>query len=308
MKILITGGAGFIGSHLADALIAKKHKVFVIDNLSTGFKHNVNPKAKFYKADLKDHRKTNAILKKKKPDVIYHLAAEIDLRKSVANPYFEVENNILASINLIETAKKIKVKKFIFSSTGGALYGDTDARPTPETFEPWPVSPYGVGKLAVEKYLFYSWKMQELKFVALRYPNVYGTRQNPHGEVNVIAIFLNKMLGGNQPIINGNGRQTRDYIYIDDITSANLLALKYFNKTGIYNASTGKEKSVNEIFREINKHFGGAFKEVHGPAKPGEQKTSCLSYAKIKKDFGWSPKTDFKTGIRKTFEWFRENN
>ncbi len=308
MKILVTGGAGFIGSHLTDALIAKKHRVFVIDNLSTGFEKNVNPKAKLYKIDLKNHKKTNAVLKNEKPEVIFHFAAEIDLRKSVANPYFEVQNNILASINLIEQAKIIKVGKFIFSSTGGALYGDTKKRPTPETEEPWPVSPYGVGKLAVEKYLHYSNQVNGLKFIAFRYPNVYGPRQNPFGEVNVIAIFLRKMLRGDQPVINGDGRQTRDYIYIDDITSANLLALKHFNETGIYNVSTAKEKSVNDIFRELNKHFGDNFKKHHGPAKIGEQRTSCLSFAKIKRDFGWTPKVKFSEGIKKTFEWFRLNS
>ncbi len=307
MKILITGGAGFVGSHVADALIKKKHRVIVVDNLSTGFKKNVNPKAKFHKVDLKNHRQTNKIINAAKPDVIYHLAAEIDLRKSVADPYFEVQNNILAGINLVEAAVKNKVKKFIFSSTGGALYGDTKLRPTPETFEPWPVSPYGIGKLTMEKYLHYAFKIFGLNFAALRYPNVYGPRQNPHGEVNVIAIFLNKMLSGEQPVINGDGRQTRDYIYIDDITAANLLALKHLKKSGIYNVGTARETNVNEIFRELNKHFGGKFKQAHGPAKTGEQKTSCLSYKKFHKEFGWRPKTEFSTGIKKTFEWFRKN-
>lgn len=307
MKILVTGGAGFIGSHLTDTLIKKNHKVFVIDNLSTGFKKNLHPKAKFYKADLTNHKKIEAILKKEKPVVIFHLAAQIDLRKSVADPMFEVKNNIEASVKLIELAGQHNVKKIIFSSTGGALYGDTDIRPTPETFEPWPVSPYGIGKLCIEKYLFYAQKVNGIKYTILRYPNVYGPRQNPFGEVNVIAIFLRKMLLGEKPVINGNGRQTRDYIYIDDITRANLLALQNFSKSGVYNVSTAREISVNEIFSELNKNFTGKFQESHGPAKIGEQKTSCLSFAKIKKDFAWSPRTDFKNGIRKTFEWFREN-
>lgn len=307
-KILVTGGAGFIGSHLVDALVAKKHRVFVIDNLSTGFKKNVNPRAKFYKADLANHALMEKIIKKEKPEIIYHLAAQIDLRKSVADPLFESKNNVLASINLIEAAIRNKIKKFIFSSTGGALYGDTNMRPTPETLEPWPVSPYGIGKLSVEKYLHYAWKARGLKFAALRYPNVYGPRQNPFGEVNVIAIFLRRMLQKKQPIINGNGNQTRDYIYIDDVTSANLKALKKFDKVGIYNASTAKEKSVNDIFRELNAHFGNKFKPFHGPGKSGEQRTSCLSFKKIKKELGWSPKVDFQTGIRKTFEWFKANS
>jgi len=202
MKILVTGGAGFIGSHLVDALVEKKHRVLVIDNLSTGFEKNINPEAKFFKADLTNHKKTEATVKKEKPEVIFHLAAQIDLRKSVADPLFEGNNNILASMNLIELACRYKVKKFIFSSTGGALYGDTRVLPTPETVEPWPVSPYGVGKLSVEKFLHYANKVHGLKFAALRYPNVYGPRQNPHGEVNVIAIFLHMMMNGKQPVIN----------------------------------------------------------------------------------------------------------
>lgn len=308
MKILVTGGAGFIGSHLVDALVRKKHRVFVIDNLSTGFKKNVNSKAKFFKVDLTDHKKIENIIKKERPEVIFHLAAQIDLRKSVEDPLLEVKNNILASINLIDVACRCKVKKFIFSSTGGALFGDTKLRPTSEKLEPWPVSPYGVGKLTIEKYLYYSWRVHGLKFIALRYPNVYGPRQNPFGEVNVIAIFLRKMLRKIQPVINGNGRQTRDYVYIDDITSANLLALKYFHETGIYNTGTAKETSVNDVFRALNKHFENKFGEIHGPAKIGEQKTSCLSFAKIKKDFGWTPKINFKTGIKKTYSWFRDKS
>lgn len=307
MKILVTGGAGFIGSHLVDALIAKKHRVFVIDNLSTGFRKNINPKAKFYKADLVDYKKIEKIIKNKKPDVIFHQAAQMSVQESVRNPIFDSENNILASFNLVKLAREFKVKKFIFASTGGAIYGDTKNRPTPETEPEWPLSPYGIAKLAVDKFLSYYQKVHGLNFVSLRYANVYGPRQNPHGEAGVVAIFLNKMLRGIQPIINGDGKQTRDYVFVSDVVNANLLALKNFKKSGIFNVGTGKETDVNQLFREINRHFGKKFKEVHGPAKMGEQKTSCLSFAKIKKDFGWTPKVDFKTGIKKTFEWFRNN-
>ena len=307
MKILVTGGAGFIGSHLTDALVKKNHKVFVIDNLSTGFQKNVNPKAKFHKTDLTDHKKIEMILKKEKPEVIFHLAAQIDVRKSVADPVFDANSNILASINLIKLASHYKVKKFIFSSTGGAIYGDTKNRPTGEKESEWPLSPYGIAKLTIDKFLYYYREIHGLNFVSLRYGNVYGPRQNPHGEAGVVAIFLNKMLKGTQPVINGNGRQTRDYVFVEDVVSANLLALKHFKKSGIYNVGAGKETDVNQLFREINLHFGKKFKEVHGPAKIGEQKTSCLSYAKIKKEFGWSPKTNFPDGIKKTFEWFKHN-
>lgn len=308
MKILVTGGAGFIGSHLTDALIAKGHIVVVIDNLSTGSRKNVNPKAKFLKADLADHKKIEKIIKKEKPEVIFHLAAQMSVQESVKNPVFDAENNILASFNLINLAKKYSVKKFIFASTGGAIYGDTKNRPTPETEKEWPLSPYGIAKLSVDKFLNYCQKIHGLNFVSLRYANVYGPRQNPHGEAGVIAIFLNRMLARKQPVTNGDGEQTRDYVYVGDVVNANLLALKNFKKTGIYNVGTGKETNVNDLFGEINKRFGGNFKEVHGPAKPGEQKTSCLSFARMKKDFGWKPKVDFKKGIKKTYEWFKINS
>jgi len=307
MKILVTGGAGFIGSHLVDALIKKKHRVFVIDNLSTGFKKNVNSKAKFYKADLTNYKLINKTIKKEKPEIVFHLAAQMNVRKSVENPLFDAENNILASINLIRTSHENKIKKFIFASTGGAIYGDTKNRPTPETEKEWPLSPYGIAKLSVDKFLFYYHRIHGLKFVSLRYANVYGPRQNPHGEAGVVAIFLKKMLKNQTPTINGDGKQTRDYVFVEDVVKANRLALENFEKSGIYNVGTGKETSVNKLFREINKYFQGKFRKSHGPAKIGEQKTSCLSFTKIKRDFGWTPQTDFQTGIRKTFEWFRDN-
>jgi UDP-glucose 4-epimerase len=305
MKILVTGGAGFIGSHVTDALVKKNHKVFVVDNLSTGFRKNVNPKAKFQKIDLTDHKKVETILKKERPEVIFHLAAQIDVRKSVADPVFDADSNILASINLINLASQYKVKKIIFSSTGGAIYGDTDKRPTDEKEPEWPLSPYGIAKLSVDKFLYYYREIHGLNSVSLRYGNVYGPRQNPHGEAGVVAIFLNKMLKNEQPVINGDGKQTRDYVFVEDVARANLLALQNFKKSGIYNVGAGKETDVNQLFREINRHFGKKFKEVHGPAKQGEQKTSCLNFSKIKREFDWKPQTNFADGIKKTFEWFK---
>ena len=304
MKILVTGGAGFIGSNLTDALIKQKHRVSIIDNLSTGVKENLNPKTKFYRADITRFGQIENIIKKERPQVIFHLAAQIDVRKSVENPVFDAKTNILSSINLIKLACENKVKKFIFASTGGAIYGDTSKRPTPETCSEWPLSPYGIAKLAIDKFLYYYHQVHELNFASLRYGNVYGPRQNPYGEAGVVAIFLNRMLNNKQPIINGDGKQTRDYVYVEDVVESNLLALKHFKKSGIYNVGTSKETSVNQIFAEINKHFGSKFKEVHGPAKPGEQKTSCLEFAKIKKDLGWKPRIKLNQGIKKTFKWF----
>lgn len=308
MKILLTGGAGFIGSHVADELIAKGNRIVIIDNLSTGFEYNINPESKFIKADITDFKKIEEIFAEELPEIVYHFAAQIDVRKSVSDPLFDARTNIMGTLNLIKISNDIKVKKFIFSSTGGAIYGDTDVRPTPENHPEWPLSPYGIAKLATDKFLNYYGEVFGLKYVSLRYGNVYGPRQNPHGEAGVVAIFLNKMLNGGQPVINGDGNQTRDYIYVKDVVKANILSLENMDKIGIYNVGTSIELSVNDLFKEINKNFDNKYKEVHGPAKLGEQKTSCLNYEKIKKDMNFIPETDFGEGIKETYKWFLLNN
>ena len=308
MKILLTGGAGFIGSHVADELIAKGNRIVIIDNLSTGFEYNINPESKFIKADITDFKKIEEIFAEELPEIVYHFAAQIDVRKSVSDPLFDARTNIMGTLNLIKISNDIKVKKFIFSSTGGAIYGDTDVRPTPENHPEWPLSPYGIAKLATDKFLNYYGEVFGLKYVSLRYGNVYGPRQNPHGEAGVVAIFLNKMLNGGQPVINGDGNQTRDYIYVKDVVKANILSLENMDKIGIYNVGTSIELSVNDLFKEINKNFDNKYKEVHGPAKLGEQKTSCLNYEKIKKDMNFMPETDFGEGIKETYKWFLLNN
>lgn len=307
MKILVTGGAGFIGSHVADLLIEKGHEVILIDNLSTGQKENINQSAIFIKADITDFKKIENIFISKKPEIVYHFAAQMDVRKSVEDPIFDAQNNILASYNLIKLAHEHAVKKFIFSSTGGATYGDTNELPTPETLKEWPLSPYGIAKLSIDKYLNYYNQIFGLKYASLRYGNVYGPRQNPHGEAGVIAIFIKKMLSGETPVINGDGKQTRDYVFVDDVARANLMALEHIDSVGIFNVGTGIETNVNQLFQEINKHFNNKFKEKHGSAKLGEQKTSCLSYAKIKEEFGWKPLINFEDGIYKTYCWFKPN-
>jgi UDP-glucose 4-epimerase len=305
MKILVTGGAGFIGSTVSDLLISKGHDVFVIDNLSTGQKENLNSLAKFFNQDITNFEKIKEIITKEKPEIIYHFAAQMDVRKSVEDPIFDAQNNILASYNLIKLAHENGVKKFIFSSTGGATYGETNERPTPETFKEWPLSPYGIAKLSIDKYLNYYHQVFGLKYTSLRYGNVYGPRQNPHGEAGVVAIFLKKMLAGVTPTINGDGLQTRDYVFVEDVARANLLALENLDKVGIFNVGTSIETDVNQLFDQINKNFDNKFEQLHGEAKLGEQKTSCLSYEKIKKEFGWEPEVDFEQGIKKTYDWFK---
>jgi len=306
MKILVTGGAGFIGSHVVDALIAEAHEVFVIDNLSTGLMTNLNEKAKFYCEELGNFHRIEEIIKKEKPESIYHLAAQINLRKSIENPVFDAKNNILNTLFLLETARKNNLQKFIFSSTGGAIYGDTELIPTHESHPPKPLSPYGCAKLSVENYLNFYNQVYGLKFSILRYSNVYGPRQNPYGEAGVISIFLEKMSKNEIPVIYGNGSQTRDFVYVGDVARANLLALKD-NKSETYNVGTGIETSVLELFLKLNKLFKNKFESKFAEKKDGEQKRSSLSYGKIREALAWKPEVFIDEGLKRCFDWYKED-
>lgn len=302
MKLLVTGGAGFIGSHVVDALIEKGHTVIVIDNLSTGKKAQVNAKAELYEVDLKDHNNIEDIFSKRHFNAIYHLAAQIDVRKSVLFPLYDAETNILSSLHLLELAKKYGTKQFIFSSTGGALYGDGELIPISEEASVHPISPYGCAKASVEKYLYFYQNVHGITCTALRYANVYGPRQNPNGEAGVVAIFLNSMFQGKAPIIFG-GSQTRDFVYVSDVARANVLVLEHCI-TGEYNIGTGIETSITELFHRLNNFFGTTFTATYKPKRKGEQERSCLSYAKINKAFGWKPLTSLDEGLQKTYAWF----
>ena len=302
MKILVTGGAGFIASHITDLLIENDHEIVIIDNLSTGQLINLNEKAKFYEQDLSDHEKIKEIFMIEKPEIIYHLAAQIDVRKSVEDPVKDANINIINALNLLELAVKNNIKHFIFSSTGGAIYGDTDDIPTKEGHLEQPISPYGCAKLSIEKYLNYYNKVHGLKYTCLRYSNVYGPRQNPKGEAGVISIFLEDMLANKTPKIFG-GTQTRDFVFVEDVAFANILAI---NDTisSTYNVGTGKEIDIIEIFSRLNTYFKKSYEPIYLDMKKGEQKRSCLSAEKIKKDLGWTPKTSFNEGLDKTYLWF----
>lgn len=304
MKILVTGGAGFIASHLVDKLIQADHSIIVIDNLSTGCRKNINKKAKFYKLDIQDKKISNVFLKEK-PEVVFHYAAQISVRDSVDSPIEDVKTNILGSLNILEACKKNNVKKIIFSSSGGAIYGETDIFPTSENCKETPLSPYAIAKLSVEKYLYYYYKYFGLKFVALRFANVYGPRQNSKGEAGVIAIFSDKMLQGQQVTIYGSGKQTRDFVFVDDIISASELALKG-DQVGIFNIGTSVETDINTIFLKLKNLLNSTCAEVHGPAASGESQRSCLDFSMAQKVLGWQPKYDLQAGLEKTVNWFKE--
>jgi len=306
MKFLVTGGAGFIGSHLVDRLIKGGHKVVVIDNLSTGRKENLNPKAKFYKIDICSYR-ISQIFKKEKPEIVFHFAAQIDVRKSVENPVEDAKINILGTLNILENCKKYNIRKVIFASTGGAIYGDADIVPTPETYPELPLSPYGIAKLTIEKHLSYYYKVFGLPYVSLRLANVYGPRQNSKGEAGVVAIFCDKMLSKKQPIINGDGKQTRDFVFVDDVVEANISALKK-DKVGIFNIGTARETDVNTLFKKLRELTDSKCAKIHGPTLPGEQKRSCLDYSEAKRELGWQPKYSLDKGLKKTVEWFRNKS
>ena len=302
MKILITGGAGFIASNIADEYINLGHNVFILDNLSTGFEENVNPKATFINADICD-KSINELFETQQFDVVNHHAAQMDVRKSVADPTFDANTNIIGTINLLQNSVKNGVKKFIFSSTGGAVYGEQEYFPADEKHPTSPLSPYGISKLAVEKYLFFYNKQYGLNYSILRYANIYGPRQNPFGEAGVVAIFTSKLLADEQPIINGDGEQTRDYVFVKDVVTANEKVLND-DKSDILNVGTGIETNVNEIFNTINKIINNGQIEKHGPAAAGEQLRSVITSNKFNKRFKWSPTTKLEEGLKETVNFF----
>lgn len=303
-KILVTGGAGFIGSNVADRFIEDGHKLVIIDNLSTGVKANLNKKAKFYQVDIRS-AVIEKIFEKEKPTVLCHHAAQIDVRKSTHDPVFDAEVNIIGSLNLFNACVKHKVKKIIFASTGGAIYGEQDYFPADENHPANPLSPYGVAKLTIEKYLHFYREVYGINFVALRYANVYGPRQNPFGEAGVVAIFTERLLGEKKAIINGDGKQTRDFVFVEDVVESNVLALEY-PRSDIFNIGTGRETDINRIFGVLEEKIGSKQKELHGPAKLGEQQRSVLECSKAKRVLKWGPKYNLEEGIAKTVEFYQK--
>lgn len=300
---VVTGGAGFIGSHVADAYVQRGWRVSVVDNLSTGSRDNVSGRVEFHEADVRD-AKTVDLIRALQPDVINHHAAQIDVRVSVADPAGDAETNIIGSLRLLQAAVDCGVKRFLFASTGGAMYGEPAEVPQSESHPVAPLSPYGCAKLAVEQYMHAFRVTHGLSCVALRYANVYGPRQNAHGEAGVIAIFANKLFAGEPVTINGNGEQTRDFVYVADVVAANVAATDG-DWQGSFNVGTGIETSINTIYDEIARLTATERAPIHGPAKTGEQLRSVLDGRALRAKTNLPEPTALRDGLRQTIGWFR---
>lgn len=303
MKILVTGGAGFIGSHVVDMYISQGFEVVVIDDLSTGHERNISPSAKFYKIDICNPA-MEAIFEKEKPDIVNHHAAQMNVRRSVAEPLFDASTNILGSINLIECAKKHDIKRFIYISSGGAVYGEPEYLPCNEVHPVNPICPYGASKHTVEHYLYMYHVNYGLPYIVLRYANVYGPRQDPHGEAGVVAIFTGQMLSNKQVVINGDGEQLRDYIHVNDCARANLLATREELEDGSYNLGSGVGTSVNQIFSLLKEITGYPLEAIHGSAKLGETRNIFLDATKAKQCLDWTPNITLEQGLHDVVHYF----
>lgn len=305
MKVLVTGGAGFIGSNVVDLYIERGYDVVVVDNLSTGRESNLNPRAKLYKLDIRSSEITE-VFERERPDYINHHAAQIDVRRSVTEPIFDADININGSINLLENARRVGVRRFIYISSGGAVYGEPEYLPCDEAHPINPICPYGASKHVVEHYLYMYKEIHDLDYSVLRYANVYGPRQDPLGEAGVVAIFTGKMLAGEQVVINGDGEQTRDFIYVGDCAAANLMVTEGENVSGIYNLGSGVATSINEIFSTLKDVTAYQNPPIHGPAKLGETRHIYLTAEKAKQELGWQPTIGLLDGLERTVEYTRE--
>ena len=306
MRILVTGGAGFIGSNTVDGLVrAGGHEISVLDSLATGRREQVNPAARFYHADLRDADAVKRVIEAEKPEVIFHFAAQMDVRRSVADPVHDAQVNLIGFLNMMEAARRNGVRRIIFSSTGGAIYGEQEAFPCDENHPARPVSPYGVAKLSTESYLFFYKAEYGIDYVALRYANVYGPRQDPHGEAGVVAIFCGRLLAGIPCTIYGDGGQTRDYTFVGDVVRANLAALRS-DAGGPINVGTAVETSVNDLYSMLAEAAGVKTPPQYAPARPGEQRRSVISPARAEKLLGWKPEVALRDGLRETLGFFKE--
>ncbi len=312
MRVLVTGGAGFIGSHLVDKLIEKGYAVSVIDNLSTGKRENLNPKASLYELDIRDADGVANVFKKEAPEAVFHFAAQVNVRKSEENPHEDTTINALGGMNVVRGAIDAGVKKFIFASTGGALYGKTSILPTPEEHPVTPLSLYGHNKWFMERALEFHRRASDLDYASLRFSNVYGPRQNFEQEAGVIAIFINNLLSGKRSVIYGDGEQTRDFLFVDDAVEAALRSLEALPRplrsSPVFNVGTGKETSVNTLFKSVSSAFDGGGEPDYQNAREEELRRSVLGSHKIKEQLGFEPMYDLDRGLRETIEWFQDSN
>lgn len=305
MRVLVTGGAGFIGSHVVDRLLADGHAVDVVDNLATGRRDRVHPAGRLHVCDLRDAR-LDAVFAAARPEVVVHLAAQAAVPRSVADPLFDASVNVLGTIALLEACRRAGVRRALYTSSGGAGYGDTDVLPTPEDHPLRPASPYGVSKITAEHYLECWTGLTGGRALTLRLANIYGPRQDPAGEAGVIAIFTSRLLAGEPCVVNGDGNQTRDYVYVGDVADAIARGVTSADATGVANIGTGAETTVNELHRRLARLAGANGAAEHAPAKPGEQRRSVLDASRAKTLLGWSARTTLDEGLTQTVQWFRK--
>ena len=305
MKVLVTGGAGFIGSHVVDRLLKAGHAVAVVDDLSTGRREFVDPRATLHVADVRSPRLAE-VFEAERPDAVIHLAAQAEVRRSVEDPALDAAINIGGTLNLLLCCRQYQVSRVVYASTGGAVYGDTAVLPTPEDHPRTPASPYGISKLVAEHYLACLGALYGVGGIALRYANVFGPRQSPMGEAGVVAIFSHRILRREPITINGDGEQTRDYVYVEDVADANLRALERADVSGPVNIGTGVETSVNALLKRLEAAAGGKAEARHGPPKPGEQRRSVLDASQAKRVLGWTPHVTLDDGLGRTLAYFRK--
>lgn len=303
--VLVTGGAGFIGSHLVDRLLSLDYKVVVIDDLSSGKPQNLNPSAVFHQTDI-TQASLQEVFQQEKPDLVFHLAAQTSVSFSTRNPLKDAETNVVGTVCLLEAARAYGIQKFIYSSTGGALYGDPKTIPCTEQCPIAPLSPYGLSKYLAEQYLGMYHRLHQLNCTTLRYGNVYGPRQDPHGEAGVVAIFTQAMLDGKQPQIFGDGQQERDFVYVEDVVNANICAIEQGSGSA-FNIGTGKGTSVNRIFESLKSILKYRRAPVHRPSRPGEVYKISLHCGKAERELGWTPQVGLEEGLRRTVEYFRSS-